>query len=332
MTRYHADVHVDDAALTAALAADVRRGLSAREKWLPPKYFYDAAGSALFERITHLPEYYLTRAEHRLLAAHAPAIVDDVRPEEIVELGAGSPAKLRMLLAALNGSGPLARYVPVDVDASMLSAAGDTLLSRGEVSEVHAVVADFERHLRRIPPPAGRRLVAFLGSTIGNLHPAARHTLLRDVRRLLGSSDRLLLGVDLVKSPCALHAAYDDAAGVTAEFNRNILRVINRRLGADFDVEAFGHYARWDAEAARVEMHLVASTDHTVRVRELNMTVSFEAGETIWTESAYKFTRASVEAMLRAAGMRLHGWDSDGVFALALAAPIRAAAALPRAA
>ena len=332
MTRYHADVHVDDAALTVALARDVRRGLGAREKWLPPKYFYDAAGLALFQRITRLPEYYLTRAEQRLLAAHAAAIVEDAAPEEIVELGAGSPAKVRMLLGALNGNAPLARYVPVDVDASMLGAAGDTLLSRGEVAEVHAVVGDFERHLPRVPPAAGRRLVAFLGSTIGNLHRSARHALLRQIHRLLGPSDRLLLGVDLVKSPCALHAAYDDAAGVTAEFNRNILRVINRRLGAEFDVDAFGHYARWDAEAARVEMHLVASSDRAVRVRDLDMTVSFEAGETIWTESAYKFTRASVEAMLRSAGMRLHRWDSDDAFALALAGPARAAAALPRAA
>jgi len=174
--------------------------------------------------------------------------------------------------------------------------------------------------------------VAFLGSTLGNLDPAGRHTLLRDVRRLLGPDDRFLLGVDLVKSPCALHAAYDDAAGVTAEFNRNILRVINRRLGADFDADAFGHYARWDAEEARVEMHLVAPVDHTVRVRDLDMTVRFEAGETIWTESSYKFTRASVEAMLVAAGLRLVRWDTDDAFGLALASPARLAAAQRRAA
>jgi len=286
----------------------------------------------LFERITRLPEYYLTRAEQALLDAHAPAILDDARPREIVELGAGSPAKLRRLLAALNGAGPLARYVPVDVDAATLAAAARALLAEGGVGEVHAVVADFEHHLDRVPPPAGRRLVAFLGSTLGNLDPAGRQTLLRDVRRLLGPGDRFLLGVDLVKSPCALHAAYDDAAGVTAEFNRNILRVINRRLGAEFDADAFGHYARWDAEEARVEMHLVAPVDHTVRVRDLDMTVRFEAGETIWTESSYKFTRASVEAMLGAAGLRLVRWDTDGAFGLALASPARLAVAQPRAA
>jgi len=329
---YRADVHVDDDALRAALAADVRRGLAARQKWLPPKYFYDAAGSALFERITRLPEYYLTRAEHALLDAHAPAILDASQPREIVELGAGSPAKVRRLLAVLNGAGPLARYVPVDVDASTLAVAGRTLLSEGTVDEVHAVIGDFERDLAHVPPPAGRRLVTFLGSTIGNLDAAARHRVLLGIRTLLGDEDRFLLGVDLVKSPRVLHAAYDDAEGVTAEFNRNVLRVINRRLAADFDPEAFGHYARWDADEARVEMHLVAATDHRVRVADLDLTVSFEAGETIWTESSYKFTHASVEAMLDAAGLRLLRWDTDGAFGLALAAPPRAAATRPRAA
>jgi L-histidine Nalpha-methyltransferase len=329
---YRADVHVDDGARLTALADDVRRGLGAREKWLPPKYFYDAAGSALFERITQLPEYYLTRAEHALLDAYAPAILDSSRPHEIVELGAGSPAKVRRLLAVLNGAGPLGRYVPVDVDGSTLDVAGHTLLSEGAVNEVHAVVADFEQHLDRVPPPTGRRLVAFLGSTLGNLDPPARLALLRGVRRLLADDDRFLLGVDLVKSPCVLHAAYDDAAGVTAEFNRNVLRVINRGLAADFEPEAFGHYARWDAEQARIEMHLVAAADHTVRVGDLDLTLRFEAGETIWTESSYKFTRASVEAMLNAARLRLLRWDTDGAFGLALAAPARATATLSRAA
>ena len=329
---YRADVHVDDGARRAALADDVRRGLGARDKWLPPKYFYDDAGSALFERITRLPEYYLTRAEHALLDAYAPAILDASRPREIVELGAGSPAKVRRLLAVLNGAGPLGRYVPVDVDGSTLDVAGHALLSEGAVNEVHAVVADFEQHLDRVPPPTGRRLVAFLGSTLGNLDPPPRLALLRGVRGLLADDDRFLLGVDLVKSPCVLHAAYDDAAGVTAEFNRNVLRVINRSLAANFDPKAFGHYARWDAEAARVEMHLVAAADHTIRVADLDLAVHFEAGETIWTESSYKFTRASVEAMLDAARLRLLRWDTDGAFGLALAAPARATATLSRAA
>jgi L-histidine N-alpha-methyltransferase len=327
---YRADVHIDDTALTAALAADVRRGLTAPAKCLPPKYFYDAAGSALFEQITKLPEYYLTRAEHALLDTYAPMILADVQPVEIVELGAGSAAKVRRLLAALNGAGPLARYVPIDVDASMLDRAGRALLAEGGVGEIHAVVGDFERHLDRVPSPAGRRLVAFLGSTIGNLDATARHVLLANVRRLLMPGDAFLLGVDLVKSAGMLHAAYDDAAGVTAEFNRNVLRVINQRLRADFDAGTFGHEARWDADEARIEMHLVAPTRHTVRVRGLGMTVVFEQGETIWTESAYKFTRASVEHMLDAAGLELARWLSDDLYALVLAVPARAATALPR--
>ena len=329
---YQADVYVDDDALLATLAADVRRGLGAREKWLPPKYLYDATGSALFERITRLPDYYLARAERALLDAHAPTLLDELRPEEIVELGAGASSKALCLVAARSVGAPLARYVPVDVDGVRLAATGRTLLAEGGVGEVHAVVGDVEQHLDRVPPAAGRRLVAFLGSTLGNLDAPARHALLLDVRRLLGPDDRLLLGVDLVKSPRVVHAAYDDAAGVIAEFNRNVLRVINRRLGADFDVDAFGHYARWDAEEARVEMHLVAATDHSVRVRDLDMTVEFETGETILTASAYKFTHASVDAMLAAAGLALARWETDGAFGLALAAPARAAAALPRAA
>jgi L-histidine N-alpha-methyltransferase len=329
MTGYHVDVLVDGQALRAALAEDARRGLGARDKWLPPKYFYDTAGSALFERITRLPEYYLTRAEHALLETHAPAILGEARPEEIVELGAGPPTKAQRLLAAQNGHGPLGRYVLVDVDGAMLAATGRKLLAEG-VGTVHAVIGDFERHLDRVPPAAGRRLVAFLGSTIGNLDAPARHALLLDVRRLLGPDDHFLLGVDLVKSPRVLHAAYDDAEGVTAEFNRNILKVINRELNADFDVDAFGHYARWDAEECRIEMHLVAATDHTVQVRDLDMTVQFETGETIWTESSYKFTHASVAAMLEAAGLVLTRWDTDGAFGLALAAPSRAAATVSR--
>jgi L-histidine N-alpha-methyltransferase len=321
--RYRSDVHVDEADFQRTLADDVRVGLGAREKWLPPKYFYDAAGSALFERITGLPEYYLTRAEHGLLDVHAAAILADTRPDEIVELGAGAPAKLRRLLAARTGAGPLTRYVPIDLDGSVLEGAAATLLAEPGVTQVHAVVGDFERHLDRVPAPAGRRLVVFLGSTLGNLDPPRRRALLRGVRRLLAGDDRLLLGLDLVKSPRALHAAYDDPAGVTAEFNRNVLRVVNRRLGADFDADAFGHYARWDAETSRVEMHLVAPADHAVRIRDLDMEVAFEPGETIWTESSYKFTRASAEAMLADAGLALARWDTDGAFALALAAPAR---------
>jgi L-histidine N-alpha-methyltransferase len=317
---YHADVHVDGAQLHEALADDVRRGLSGRPKSLPPKYFYDAAGSALFQRITRLPEYYLTRAEHALLDRYARAILGDARPEEIVELGAGPPAKLRRLLAAVNGV-PVRRYVPVDVDAGTLAESARALLRDHPDLDIHAVVGDFERHLARVPPPAGRRLLAFLGSTIGNLDAPARQRLLGEVRRLLGDDDRLLLGVDLVKNLAALHAAYADAEGVTAEFNRNILRVVNRELHADFRPEAFRHEARWNDAASRIEMHLASPERQTAIVKDLDMVVALEAGETIWTESCHKFTRVSAETMLAEAGLALVSWHTDGAYALAVAAP-----------
>jgi L-histidine N-alpha-methyltransferase len=317
---YHADVHVDGAQLHEALADDVRRGLSDRPKSLPPKYFYDAAGSALFQRITRLPEYYLTRAEHALLDRYARAILRDARPDEIVELGAGPPAKLRRLLGAVNGV-PVRRYVPVDVDAGTLAASARALLHDHPDLDIHAVVGDFERHLGRVPPPAGRRLLAFLGSTIGNLDAPARQRLLGEVRRLLGDGDRLLLGVDLVKNLAALHAAYADAEGVTAEFNRNILRVVNRELHADFRPEAFRHETRWNDAASRIEMHLASPVRQTAIVKDLDMVVTLEAGETIWTESCHKFTQVSAEAMLAGAGLALVSWHTDGTYALAVAAP-----------
>lgn len=316
---YHADVHVDRLGLHDALADDVRRGLRDRPKSLPPKYFYDAAGSALFERITRLPEYYLTRAEHALLDAHGHVILSEARPEEIVELGAGSPAKFRRLLAAMNGT-PVRRYVPIDVDGGMLEESARALLREHPDLDVHAVVGDFERHLDRVPPATGRRLIAFLGSTIGNLDAAARQRLLVDLRELLGDGDRLLLGMDLVKNLAALEAAYDDAEGVTAEFNRNILRVVNRELRANFRPEAFRHVARWNDADSRVEMHLAADDRQTATVQDLDMAVAIEPGETIWTESSHKFTRVSAEAMLTAAGLALVSWHTDGTYALAVGA------------
>ena len=316
---YHADVHVDGLALHASLADDVRRGLGDRPKSLPPKYFYDAVGSALFERITRLPEYYLTRAEHALLDAHARSILREAPPEEIVELGAGSPAKFRRLLVAANGT-PIRRYIPLDVDGGLLEDAARVLLGEHPDLEVHAVVGDFERHLDRIPPAAGRRLIAFLGSTIGNLEATPRRRLLDQLRGLLGDGDRLLLGMDLVKNLAALEAAYDDTAGVTAEFNRNILRVVNRELHADFRPEAFRHVARWNDAESRVEMHLAADQRQTATVEDLGMAVAVEPGETIWTESCHKFTRVSAEAMLTAAGLELVSWHTDGRYALAVGA------------
>jgi len=316
---YRADVHVDRVGLHDALADDVRRGLRDRPKSLPPKYFYDAVGSALFERITRLPEYYLTRAEHALLDTHARGILREAKPEEIVELGAGSPAKFQRLLAAMNGT-PIRRYVPIDVDGGMLEESARALLRDHPALEIHAVVGDFERHLDRIPPATGRRLIAFLGSTIGNLDVAARQRLLVGLRGLLGDGDRLLLGMDLVKNLAALEAAYDDAEGVTAEFNRNILRVVNRELRANFRPEAFRHVARWNDADSRVEMHLAADERQTAMVEDLDMAVAIEPGETIWTESSHKFTRLSASAMLAAAGLALVSWHTDGTYALAVGA------------
>lgn len=316
---YRADVHVDSLALHEALADDVRRGLGDRPKSLPPKYFYDAIGSALFERITRLPEYYLTRAEHALLEGNASGILREARPEEVVELGAGSPAKFRRLLGATNGT-PIRRYVPIDVDGGVLAESAQALLRDHPHLDVHAVVADFERHLDRIPPATGRRLVAFLGSTIGNLDAAPRQRLLSGLRGLLGEGDRLLLGIDLVKNLSALEAAYDDAAGVTAEFNRNILRVVNRELHADFRPEAFRHLALWNDGASRIEMHLMPDERQTAVVKDLGMAVAVEPGETIWTESCHKFTRLSATAMLEAAGLALVSWHTDGTYALAVGA------------
>ena len=327
--RYRVDVHADSHTRLKAMAEDVRRGLGTRPRSLPPKYFYDAAGSRLFEQITRLPEYYPTRVEEALLATLASPLMRALEPRDLVELGSGFSLKTQRLLAA-RGGGAL-RYTPVDVDETTVAASAKRLLEEDPGLEVHAVVGDFERHLVHVPAPSGRRLVLFLGSTIGNLDAPARQALLLQIRGLLRRGDRLLLGVDLVKGVAVLEAAYNDAAGVTAEFNRNILRVVNRGLGADFRPEAFRHHAWYNAAERRIEMHLVADTAQTVHVRSLDLTVHLEPSETIWTESSYKFTRASTRAMLEAAGLRLDAWHTDAQsrFALVLVAPRARASTAP---
>jgi L-histidine N-alpha-methyltransferase len=318
--RVHVEVRLDAEARRTALAEDVRRGLARHPRRLPPKYFYDAAGSALFDQITRLPEYYLTRAERQILGAVGPSLMRALRPEDVVEIGAGTATKIRPLLRA---AGTVRRYVPVDVDETTLATAAALLVRAFPDLHVHGLVADFERDLRHVAPARGPRLVVFFGSTIGNLEPPARGRFLRDARGLLGRHGRLLLGLDLMKDPRVLHAAYDDAAGVTAAFNRNVLRVLNLELGADFDPQAFRHEARVDVTAGRVEMHLVAERAHTVRVGALDLTLPFAAGDAIWTESSYKFTRPEVDAMLAAAGLTLERWltDPEGRFAMVLARP-----------
>ena len=327
--RYRVDVHADVHTRLKAMAEEVLRGLGTRPRSLPPKYFYDAAGSRLFDDITRLPEYYLTRVEDALLDTLAPALMRTLAPRDVVELGSGFSVKTRRLLDA-RGGGAL-RYTPVDVDETTVAASAERLLAADPALEVHAVVGDFEHHLVHVPAPSGRRLVLFLGSTIGNLDPPERLALLAQVRGLLRRGDRLLLGVDLVKDTAVLEAAYNDAAGVTAAFNRNILSVVNRSLGATFRPELFRHHAWYNAAAQRIEMHLVSDRAQMVRVRDLGLTIHLDPAETIWTESSYKFTRASTRAMLVAAGLRLDGWHTDAGerFALAVAAPRSRAAAAP---
>jgi L-histidine N-alpha-methyltransferase len=301
------------------LARDVRCGLGGRPKRLPPKYFYDDRGSQLFDAICDLPEYYLTRTEHALLRRVAGDLIGAVAPSHLVELGSGASRKTRVLLDALQRDQPRPVYVPIDVSGGMLRQSAVALRAAYPRLRVHGVVADFEDGLP--PLPVGRRrLVAYLGSSIGNFEPPSDQRLLRAIAARLQPGDALLLGADLVKATATLEAAYDDAAGVTAEFNRNILRVLNRELGADFRPAWFDHVAFFNPHAARVEMHLRARAAHAVSIPALDLVVEFAAGETIHTESSRKFTRASIEALLAASGFRLERWDEspDAAFALAL--------------
>lgn len=321
--RLRVDVCFDPTERVRTIAEDVRAGLTSTPKRLPSKYFYDARGSELFERITELPEYYQTRTELAILQSIADQLVGDLGCQELVELGSGSSTKTRVLLDAMERSGSLRRYVPFDVSAEMLRDSSVELLERYPSLFVHGVVGDFQRHLGSIPPPDGSRLVIFLGSTIGNLEADERARFLAGVRGLLGRDHSFLLGVDLVKDVGVLHAAYNDAAGVTAEFNRNILQVVNRELEADFRVEAYRHIAFYDADKARIEMHLAPESDQHVRVAKLGLEVDISADETIWTEISCKFARDSTAIELEPAGLKLTGWYADPgqLFALALASP-----------
>lgn len=301
----------------AALRADVLHGLTRSPKSLPPKWFYDARGSELFEEITALDEYYPTRAEREILLARAPEIAAATGARTLVELGSGSSEKTRHLLDAL----PLLdSYVPVDVSESALTGAADALLAERPDLHVHALIADFTKELV-LPEAPGPRLVAFLGGTIGNLLPGERADFLASVRALLVPGDALLLGTDLVKDESVLVKAYDDASGVTAAFNKNVLAVVDRELGADFDPADFDHVALWDGEQRWIEMRLRARRALTVKIPELDLVVTFEAGEEMRTEVSAKFTQDSVRGELAAAGLELSHWwtDEAGRFALSLA-------------
>jgi L-histidine N-alpha-methyltransferase len=316
------EVHLRPDDVRRALCDDVRRGLTASPKWLPPKWFYDERGCELFERITTLPEYYPTRCEREILALRAGEIAEATGADTLVELGSGTSAKTRLLLDALSARGGLRRFVPFDVSEPTLRAAGTAIVAEYPGVEVHAVVGDFERHLALLPRE-GTRLVAFLGGTIGNLPPAERATFLGEVAGTLASGDALLLGTDLVKDRDRLVRAYDDGAGVTAAFNGNVLHVVNRELDADFDVERFEHVARWNADEEWIEMRLRADGEQRVRVGALDLDIAFDDGEELRTEISAKFRRERVEAELAAAGLALRHWwtDEAGDFALSLAAP-----------
>jgi L-histidine Nalpha-methyltransferase len=304
----------------AALRADVLAGLSATPKTLPPKYFYDERGSALFDEITRLPEYYLTRAETSILRTRAAEIAALSGCVSLVELGSGTSAKTGLLLRAMLDAGTLREFVPLDVDPAVLTEATDALAARYPGLRLAPFVGDFEHDLGAIPP-AGRRMIAFLGSTIGNLEPTARAQLLRQVRAALRAGDTFLLGTDLVKDTGRLLRAYNDAAGVTAEFNRNVLRVINKELSADFDVDEFEHVAIWDATRQWIEMRLRSTRPQAVRIADLDLTVSFAAGEEMRTEISAKFRPEQVRVELTAAGLEpVQSWtDDNGDFALTLA-------------
>jgi len=320
VTSFRLDNHLPSDFLSAGLRRDVREGLSASPKVLPPKWFYDERGSMLFEQITELPEYYPTRAERSILVAKAAEIAARTRAHTLVELGAGSAAKTRLLLDALRDQGTLDQYVPVDVSVSTLVDTGESLSREYPDLTVHAMAADFEHHLDRVPD-GGPGLTVFLGGTIGNFEPVSRAEFLAALRSGMAEGDWLLLGTDLVKDPATLVAAYDDAAGVTAEFNRNVLHVINRELRADFDVDAFRHIARWDPEAEWIEMRLESLTDQKVRLLELDLTVGFGTGEQVRTEVSAKFRHSGVRAELAAAGFAMREWwtDAEARFALSLA-------------
>ncbi|MGZ7017927.1 MAG: L-histidine N(alpha)-methyltransferase [Acidimicrobiia bacterium] len=316
------DVHLAATDLHDALAEDARRGLTSIPKDLPPKWFYDDRGSQLFDEITRLDEYYPTRAERAILVERADEIAAVSGADTLIELGSGTSEKTRLLLDALARAGQLRRFVPFDVSEMTLRDAASAISEEHPGIDVHAVVGDFERHLDRLPG-GGRRLIAFLGGTIGNLPPATRAEFLAAVAAGLEPGDSFLLGTDLVKDPARLVAAYDDASGVTAAFNRNVLSVINRELGADFDPDAFIHVARWNPDEEWIEMWLRAPEAHVVKLPELDLVIELEAGEEIRTEISAKFRRPRLTRELEAAGLELTHWwtDEPGDFALSLSEP-----------
>lgn len=321
-TEIRVDHHLEHADATAQMAEDVRIGLTRDFKELPAKYLYDDLGSELFEEITRQPEYYPTRTEREILTKHASDLIELTQPEELVELGAGSASKSRVLLDAMARSELLKRYVPVDISAGVVKESATQLVRDYAGLNVHAVIGDFERHLARLPD-GDRRLVAFLGGTIGNLVGGQRQLLLGEIGKLIGSTGHLLLGTDLVKDTATLEAAYNDDAGITAAFNKNMLSYVNRVLDGDFIIDNFDHVAFFDVKRSRIEMRLRSCESHTVRLAAIDLDVFFQAGEELRTEISCKFTKRQLEREYAAAGMEMCGWftDSGANFALSVARP-----------
>jgi dimethylhistidine N-methyltransferase len=308
----------------ASLRADVTSGLAAPPRTLSPKWFYDERGSELFEQITALPEYYLTRAEYEILTSHAEEIADACGARTLVELGSGSSRKTRLLLDALLGAGTLERYVPVDVSSSALVAAGEALIVEYPKLRVAATVTDFEDDLVLSDDDPDPRMLAFLGSTLGNFDPGQRRKLYAEFREALRPDDSLLLGADLVKDEAVLVPAYNDSLGITAAFNKNVLSVINRELNADFHIAEFDHHADWNAAEERIEMYLRSQVQQTVKIRGLDLVVDLAAGEDVRTELSCKFRRTSLTEELAAGGFEVSRWWTDRAdrFAVLLARPV----------
>ena len=302
------------------LASDVRGGLTGHPKELPPKYFYDSRGSALFDEITRLPEYYQTRTERSILRRIAPALAESLGPTALVEFGSGSADKTRVLLDAMRASGSAAGFGPIDVSETALLQSARRLTSRYPDMKIEGVIGDFEQPFP-LPFQGRTRLLAFLGSTIGNMQSWEAQAFLTTVAEQLSHSDAFLIGFDLVKDVSRIEAAYNDSLGVTREFNLNVLRVLNRELDADFDLDGFEHLAFYDAAASRIEMQLVATRRQTARLTRLELDVTVAEGESIRTELSHKYTRESAARLVARAGMELTGWETDpqNLFALGLA-------------
>lgn len=320
MSRLSVDVHLAPDELTSSLHEDARRGLTASPKFMPPKWLYDERGSDLFDAITRQPEYYLTESERGLLRTVAKEVAATTKSDTLVELGSGTSDKTRVLLDSLQAEGQLERFIPFDVSEATLRTAGEAIRAEYPGVEVHAVVGDFDRHLANVPS-GGRRLFAFLGSTIGNLGPDDRQIFLSRLGETMGPDDRLLLGVDLLKDVSRLEAAYNDAAGVTAQFTHNLLTVLNRELGADFDPSQFTHDARWIPEREWIQIGLRSLREQQVTLPAVDLQADFAEGELLHTEVSSKFRREVLENELTAAEFELRGWWDNGDVALLVAAP-----------